>query len=241
MTRFLAVLGCVVLVGTFGLADFRYAFYYDLTEERDLVVNVMNTLPLDNMVTITVYTAFGEILWNSTSTLGGYVSTYVPLSRFIPTGQDHWGLVTIDATSPVLIALEYIANDALVSVNIISHPLPSFLEQASYWLGVYYNQVGRRTTRIVLMNPWAENTSCSLAIYRQDGNTIQEFSLTVLPYGSAYIDLGKILGQGGYLWGLVDIEMTERPLGVAVEYAGEGVEIVNLSEPYFFQPWIQPR
>ena len=53
------------------------------------------------------------------------------------------------------------------------------------------------------------------------------------PHESEFIDLETVVGSGGLIWGLVDIQMMDLPVVLALEYYGEVLDVKNITEYYF--------
>lgn len=233
MMRFFGGVVLALIVGTLGMAQYFYAFYYDRSGGQDLVISVLNTMPDSNAVSISVYDAYGKSLWTISDTLAALTSRYLRLGQFVPEGQFHWGLVSLESTEPVVIGLEYLKDEKLISVDHVSQPVPELAEGEPYWLGAYYNQVGEDSAGIIVMNPWNEETGYVITIYRQDGAVLYKEEGLLDPHEADYYNLDKLLGHGSYLWGLVDVRMQGKAVVIAAEYYGLGLEVDNVTEFYY--------
>lgn len=227
----LAVL--LALASTLAWGQYLYAFYYDRSGGQDLEINLLNTMPDPAEVAITVYDAYGKLLWSRTDTLNGYAGAFVQLGRYVPAGKAHWGVVTVESEERLVIGLEYLVDGDLASVDHISQMVPELGPDESYWLGAYWTQVGDASTGVIVMNPWDEVVACSISVYRQDGEILYADELLLNPREATFLDLEDELGHGPFLWGLVDVEMAGKAVVVAIEYYGRGLKVDNIIQYYF--------
>lgn len=233
----IAIVGAIVLsVGLAAVGQYHYAFYYDLSGGQDLEVNVMNTMPWSNDITIEVHDAYGGLVWDSYGTIDGYATVYVRLGDSIPAESVNWGVVTVDSTDRVIIGLEYFFDGLLVSVDTVYDEIPSIDPTEPYWLGTYYTQVGDAETAYIVMNPWATTARCAVTGYDADGAVAHYAEFVLGPYESEYVRLTTEIGSGGLLYGFLDVQMEGQVVVLALEYTGRGcssLEIDNVTEYYF--------
>lgn len=234
MKRLLVVVGlALALVGVLGAAQHFYAFYYDLSDGQDLTVNLINTMGSDSDYALRVYDAWGSLLWEKPGDLASYEADFYTLSDYVPSGDWSWGVVTVESDELLVIGLEYMADGAVVSVDTIAQEVPTLEEGTPYWLGAYYTQAGGLSTGVIVMNPWDQPVSVSVTLYNPKGEELYSQDIELAPHESEYLDLDKAVGQGGLIWGLVDVQMLGKAVIVALEYYGEGLEIDNITEYYF--------
>ena len=231
------VAGVIVLMaGLAAFGQFHYGFYYDLSEGRDLEINLMNTMPWENEVWIEVHDAFGNLIWESYGPIPSLSTVYVRLGDDIPAGATHWGVVTIDSTDRVVIGLEYFADGDLISVDTIYNEIPIVDPDVSYWIGSYYSQVIGSETAFVVMNPWPSNSLCMVTAYNASGVPVYQREFWLAPYESEFVALGQEIGSGSLLYGLLDVRLDGQLVVLAIEYHGRGcsgLEIDNVTEFYF--------
>lgn len=227
------LLAALVLASAVALAEEPYAFYYDRTPGRDVIVNVLNPAIQDVDYQITVYGAQGELLWSGSGVLEGLSGRYFSLGQLVPAGEGHWGLMIVECATPLIIGLEYIWEESLVSVDHITQRVPKLEQGVPYWLGAYHAQPEGRSTGLIVLNPWPDMASCTVSVYRQDGIVLYETTLSLAPHSSSFVNLSTVIGQGPFMWGLVDVEMADRAVVMALEYYGESVEVDNVSQPYY--------
>ncbi len=236
MKRILACVAIVLMAGVAVFGQFHYGFYYDLSGGRDLEINLMNTMPWENGVTIEVHDAFGNLIWESYGPIPGHSTVYVRLGNDIPAGATHWGVVTVDSTDRVVIGLEYFADEALVSVDTIYNEIPIVEAGESYWIGSYYSQVVDVDTAFVVMNPWPSDSLCTVSAYNANGVPVYTRDFWLAPYESEFVALGQEIGSGSLLYGLLDVRLEGQLVVLAIEYHGRGcsgLEIDNITEFYF--------
>jgi len=236
MRKAIAVGVIILSVGLAVAAQFHYAFYYDLSGGQDLEINIMNTMPWTNDTTVQVHDAYGGLIWESAASINANATAYVRLGNSISAEGTHWGVVTVDSESQVIIGLEYYKDDLLVSVDTVYSSVPTINPDELYWLGTYYTQVGDASTAFVVMNPWETTGSCTVAVYDGNGGTIYSQEFILGPYESEYVQLGNEVASAGLSYGLLDVQMEGQVVVLALEYTGRGcseLEIDNVSEFYF--------
>ena len=236
MKTLAAISAIVLAVGLVAAGQFHYAFYYDLSGGQDLEINIMNTMPWSNNVTIDVHDAYGGLIWDSYATLDGYSTVYVRLGDEIPSGGTNWGVVTVDSEDRVIVGLEYYMDDLLVSMDTVYDEIPQISADEPYWLGTYYTQVGDAETAYVVMNPWPTTARCAVTAYDANGSAVHFLEFVLGPYESEYVLLSGEIGSGGLMYGLLDVQMEGQVVVLALEYTGRGcsgLEIDNVTEYYF--------
>jgi hypothetical protein len=233
----IATVGAIILaVGLGAVAQFHYAFYYDLSGGQDLEINLMNTMPWPNEIVIEVHDAYGGLIWDSSGTMDGYATAYVRLGENISSSDYTWGVVTVGSTDRVIVGLEYFKDALLVSMDTVYDELPTIDASEPYWLGTYYTQVGDANTSFIVMNPWETTARCAVTAYDADGASVYSQEFVLGPYESEYVSLGGEIGTGGLLYGLLDMRMEGQLVVLALEYTGRGrsgLEIDNVTEYYF--------
>ena len=236
MRKLAAIAAIVLSVGLVAAGQFHYAFYYDLSGGQDLEINIMNTMPLANDITIDVHDAYGGVIWNSSASLDSNSSVYVRLGDEISSGSTNWGVVTVDSEERVILGLEYYMNDLLVSMDTVYDEIPPIEAGVPYWLGTYYTQVGDAETAYIVMNPRATTARCSVTAYNADGFEVHTRDFVLGPYEAEYVLLSQAIGSGGLLYGLLDVQIENQVVVLALEYTGRGcseLEIDNVTEYYF--------
>lgn len=236
MRKLIAIGAMVLLTGFVAAGQFHYAFYYDLSGGQDLEINLLNTMPWVNDVTIEVHDAYGGLIWDSSGTVDANASVYVELGENVPVADTHWGVVVVDSTDRLIVGLEYYKNGALVSMGTIYAEVPEIDPSEPFWLGAYYTQVGDAETAYIVMNPWPTTARCEVTVYDADGGEVHTQEFVLGPYESEYVQLTPIIGSGGLLYGLVDVMMEGQVVVLALEHTGRGcgdLEIVNVTEYYY--------
>jgi len=223
----------LVGLGAAGVAQHQYAFYYDLSGGQDLTLNLMNTIEESSVYLIEVYDAWGNLLWQKAGELAAYEAEFYQLGDFVAAGDTNWGVATVVSEQQLVIGLEYLVGDELVSIDNVSQEVPELEEGVPYWLGAYYTQAEGLSTGIIIMNPHDEATSVNVSLRNPNGMLLYSQDIDLAPYESEYLDLDKAVGQGGLVWGLVDVQMLENAVVVAVEYYGVQLKIDNITEYYF--------
>jgi hypothetical protein len=235
--RKLAVLFAVVaLCGVAVAAQYHYAFYYDATGGHDLEINLINPLDVSNQFVMTVHDAYGGELWSVSDELTAEQAGYVRIGESIPASNYPWGVVTVDSQYQLLIGLEYMLYDELVSIDTNYSEVPVLDPTEPFWLGAYYNQVGDAATGFIVMNPWSATANCSVAAYNSNGVQMYSRDFVLGPYEAEYVQLKTAIGTGNLLWGLLDVQMRDRSVILALEYSGRGcsgLEIDNVTEFYY--------
>ena len=232
--RYAALVVCIVIgIGAAGVAQHQYAFYYDLSGGQDLMINMMNTMEESSAYLIEVYDAWGNLLWQKTGELAAYEAEFYKLGEFVAAGDTNWGVTTVASEEQLVIGLEYLAGGELVSIDNVSQEVPELEGGVPYWLGAYYTQAEGLSTGVIVMNPHDEAASVSVSLRNPNGELLYSQDIDLAPYESEYLDLDKVVGQGGLIWGLVDVQMQENAVVVAVEYYGERLEVDNITEYYF--------
>ncbi|HAF71522.1 MAG: hypothetical protein XD60_0351 [Acetothermia bacterium 64_32] len=232
--RYAALVVCILIgIGAAGVAQHQYAFYYDLSGGQDLVINMMNTMEESSAYLIEVYDAWGNLLWQKTGELGAYEAEFYRLGEFVAAEEMNWGVVTLASEQELVFGLEYLAGGELASIDNISREVPEVESGVPYWLGAYYTQAEGLSTGVIIMNPHAEATSVNVSLRNPNGALLYSQDIDLGPHESEYLDLDKLVGQGGLIWGLVDVQMQEKAVVVAVEYYGERLEVDNITEYYF--------
>jgi hypothetical protein len=228
------ILACMLFgLGLTGLGQHFYAFYYDLSGGQDLSVNLVNVMESPTQYQLKVYDVAGRLLWSFADHLEAYEASYYLLSDYVSAGTNSWGVVTVESGERLVIGLEYLANGTVVSVDTVYREVPVLEAGVPYWLGAYYTQAAGLTCGAVVMNPWAAPTSVTVSIYNAEGAQLYQQEVYLNPHESTYLDLETLVGVGGLIWGLVDVEMAGRAVVVALEYYGEVLDIKNVTEYYF--------
>ncbi|MBC7097668.1 hypothetical protein H5T52_00855 [Candidatus Bipolaricaulota bacterium] len=227
------VVSVLIGIGAAGAAQHQYAFYYDLSGGQDLVINMMNTMEESSAYLIEVYNAWGDLLWRKIGELAPYEAVFYRLGEFVAAEEMNWGVVTLASEQELVIGLEYLAGGELVSIDNISQEVPELEGGVPYWLGAYYTQAEGLSTGVVIMNPHDETTSVNVSLRNPNGELLYSQDIDLAPYESEFLDLEKLVGQGGLIWGLVDVQMEEKAVVVALEYYGERLEVDNITEYYF--------
>jgi hypothetical protein len=236
MKRFLMLVGFLLFLAVPAVAQYHYAFYYDITGGQDVEINVLNPMFTTTNFAITVHDAFGEEIWATADSLASAQSGYLRLGDEVPYSDLAWGIVTVDSSDRLIIGIEYLLDYEVVSIDTVVTEVPALNPSETYWLGTYYSQVGDSETAFIVMNPWPEETTCTVTAYNSDAVTVYERTFTLAAHESEYVDLTSALGSGGLLWGLLDVTMQDRAVIVALEYYGRGcsgLEIDNVTEFYF--------
>jgi hypothetical protein len=226
----------VLLVGLAVMGQYHYAFYYDLSGGQDVEVNLINTMPWEADVEMAVHDAYGGEIWVSEVTLAGYEAAFVQFGGEIPIDPYHWGVVTVDSDTRLIIGLEYYADGLLISVDTVYSEVPVLDPEEPFWLGTYYTQAGDAETAYIVMNPWPVTARCSVSAYDANGEWLDTWDYVLGPYESEYVYLGDSIGYGGTIWGFLDVSMEDVSVIVALEYSGRGcsgLEIDNVTEYYF--------
>jgi hypothetical protein len=227
----------VVLLCTVGaVAQFHYAFYYDLTGRQDLEINLSNPMFSSTQFVMTVHDAYGAEIWTLEGVLESAESGYVRLGERVPDVDYPWGVVTVDSTERLIVGLEYSKDGQLVSVDTVHTEAPLLDSTSPFWLGTYYSLAGGSETTFIVMNPWPMTTECVVTAYDRNAVTVYERTFVLGPYESEAVSLGAVLGYGTNLWGLLDVRMQERAVVLALEYSGRGcsgLEIDNVTDFYY--------
>jgi len=236
MRKALAIVAIVLSVGLAAAGQFHYAFYYDLSGGQDLEVNLINTMPWETDVVMTVHDAYGGEIWSTSAVLGGYEPGFVRLGENIASDTVHWGVVTVESSDRLIIGLEYFADGLLISVDTVYTEIPVLDADEAFWLGTYYTQAGDARTAYVVMNPWSQTARCSVDVYDANGDWLSARDFVLGPYESEYVALEDEVGSGSLVWGFLDVSMENVSVIVALEYTGRGcsgLEIDNVTEFYF--------
>jgi hypothetical protein len=236
MKTSLALAGFLVLVGFCAVAQYHYAFYYDITGGQDVEVNLINPMFTPTDFIMTVHDAYGTEIWATADSLTSAESGYVRLGDNVPYGDLAWGVVTVESNDRLIIGIEYLYDDEVISIDTVVTRVPDLGSFETYWLGTYYSQVGDSETAFIVMTPWPVTTVCTVAAYNSESVKVYERDFTLGAYESEYVDLTSVLGSSGLLWGLLDVEMQGQAVVIALEYYGRGcsgLEIDNVTEFYF--------
>lgn len=236
MRKFIAIGVILLLTGLVAVGQSYYAFYYDLSGGQDLEINLVNTMPWANEVSVVVHDAYGGEIWSMTAELSEYEPGFVRLGDYIESDSLHWGVVTVDSTDRLIIGLEYFRDDELVSVDTVYSEIPVLNPDEPFWLGTYYTQAGDAETAYVVMNPWSSTARCSVTVYDANGEWLYTQDFVLGPYESEYVYLRDEIGSGSLIWGFLDVSMEDVSVILALEYTGRGcsgLEIDNVTEFYF--------
>lgn len=236
MRKLTVFLALMVLAGVTAGAQYHYAFYYDATGGQDVEVNVLNTMPTNNSIALSVHDAYGAEIWSFTGELDGNGAGFISIGDYVSGADYAWGVVTVDSVERVVIGVEYFLDGEIVSIDTIDAEVPVLDPSEPFWLGTYYNQVGDASTAFIVMNPWASTASCTITAYNSNGGTVYDRDFVLGPYESEYVPLGDSIGSGTLLWGLLDVQMEGRAVILGLEYSGRGaggLEIDNITEYYF--------
>jgi len=236
MKKAIAIGAIVLSIGLAVMGQFHYAFYYDLSGGQDLEVNLINTMPWENEVSMVVHDAFGGEVWSTAAELDGNEPGYVRLSENIATDVSHWGVVTVESSDRLIIGLEYFDEGLLISVDTVYSEIPELNPDEQFWLGTYYTQVGDAQTAYIVMNPWSSTARCTVTVYDANGDWLYSQDYILGPYEAEYVYLEDVVGSGGLVWGFLDVSMEDVSVILALEYTGRGcsgLEIDNVTEFYF--------
>ena len=236
MRKLIAISVMVLLTGLVAVGQFHYAFYYDLSGGQDLEINLINTMPWTNELSVVVHDAYGGEIWSTMAELSGYEPGFVRLGDSIASDSLHWGVVTVDSTDRLIIGLEYFRDGLLISVDTVYSEIPVLNPDEPFWLGTYYTQAGDAETAYIVMNPWPSTARCSVDVYDANGEWLYAQDFVLSPYESEYVYLGDEIGSGGLMWGFLDVSMEDVSVILALEYTGRGcsgLEIDNVTEFYF--------
>ena len=231
----LALLVCA-LVGVAGAAQYRYAFYHDNTPGQDVEINLLNTMDWTADVSIDVYDAYGDLVWSDYGSIPAVSGGYWSLSDSVPSYSTNYGVVIVESSERLVIGLEYYSGGQLVSVDTVYEEVPVLSSGELYWLGAYYTQVQPSSTGMILMNPWSFPTACTVTVYDTVGTEVYSQDFVLSGYETVYHDLTDFLGHGAYMWGLLDVQMQDRAVILAMEYYNRGcaqLEIDNVTDYYF--------
>ena len=236
MKTVLALASLVVLVGFCAVSQYHYAFYYDITGGQDVEVNVLNPMFTPTNFVMTVHDAFGAEIWATAGSLASAQSGFVRLGGNVPYDDDAWGVVNVESDDRLIIGIEYLYDDEIISIDSIVTEVPALNSFETYWLGTHYSQVGESETAFIVMNPWPVTTACTVTAYNSESVRIYERDFSLGAYESEYVALTSVLGSSGLLWGLLDVKMQGQAVVIAVEYYGRGcsgLEIDNVTEFYY--------
>ena len=231
----LALFVCIAL-GLTGAAQYRYAFYHDNTPGRDVEVNLLNTMDWAADITIEVYDAYGDLVWSDYGTIPAYSGGYWALSDYLPSYNTNYGVVTVESTEQLVIGLEYYSGAQLVSVDTVYTELPVLSSNELFWLGTYYTQVQPSSTGMILMNPWNFPAACTVTAYDTMGSVVFTQDIVLSAHEAVFHDLTEFLGHGAYMWGLLDVQMQDRAVILAMEYYNRGcaqLEVDNVTDYYY--------
>lgn len=87
----IAIITALVLTIEIGVAaQHHYAFYYYLSNEQDLEINLLNTMIWTTDIVLTVHDAFGGEIWTAADEIGGNEAGFVRLSESIDANDYSW-------------------------------------------------------------------------------------------------------------------------------------------------------
>ncbi len=234
MKNLVAVAIILSLWGLAGIGSELYGFYYDRSAGQDLSVNLLNPTTDPTYYLVTAYDAYGNALWQTDGTLNPYEGVFYTLSDYIAAATNNWGLVTVESGAELVIGLEYLLNGELISLDVITRPVPQVMPGLPYWLGAYYSQAAAVTTGLVVINPWNTPTSVMVEIYGPDSELLYTATANLAPHAAEFLDLEEAIGKGGRIWGLVDVTMGGQSVILALEYYYRGkLEVENVLTSYF--------
>lgn len=234
--RIAIITALALTIGIGVAAQHHYAFYYYLSNEQDLEINLLNTMIWPTDVVLTVHDAFGGEIWTVVDEIGGNEASFVRLSESIDANDYSWGVVTVDSVERLVIGLEYFRSGQLVSVDTVYSPVPELESGEPFWLGTYHSQVGDASTAFIVMNPGPYTATCTVSAYDYQGNTLYSGDFVLGPFEAEGVDLEREVGSSSSNWGFLDVAMEDHPVILALEYTGRdcsGLEIDNVTEFYF--------
>ena len=236
MKKLVAIIVILMSAGLVAAGQFHYAFYYDLSGGQDLEVNLLNTMPWDAVLEMSVHDAYGGEIWSTMAELSAYEPWFIRLGEYVSSDVYHWGVVTVDSDTRLILGLEYFRDGLLISVDTVYNELLPLDPDEPFWLGTYYTQAGDADTAYIVMNPWSETARCTVDVYDANGDWLSTRDFVLGPYESEYVSLGDDVGWGGLIWGFLDVSMEDVSVILALEYTGRGcsgLEIDNVTEYYF--------
>jgi len=230
------LIAMTIVIGVGASAQYYYAFYYATVGDQDLEINIINTMPRENVFILTAHDAYGGEVWSTQGSLSANQAAVIRLGDYVSPSDIAWGVVTVEGAEQLVVGIEYFLNEKLISVDTIYNEAPVLNSSEEFWLGAYYNQVGAAGTSLIIMNPWTTTGGCTVIVHSSDGKTVYQHDFVLGPHESDYISLTDELGHGNLLWGFVDIGMTGQSVILALEYYGRGcagLEIDNVTEYYY--------
>jgi hypothetical protein len=239
--RKLAVIGVALVLAAGALASGKtYVCYYDQSGGQDTEVTITNLGGSRASFTLRVFDHTGKLLYTDSDSLDPREAECYRMEEAIGHDDYRWGIIKLETGDDNFFALgvEYFSDGKLVSIDNIVEPLEEDRQDVQYWYSIYYVNVNRSSTGLILANPWWHESEVEVYIARQSGETLYRRHLTLKPASAYFLDLEEVVGQGGYQWGAVDI-LASSPILAACEYydrRGSELEIDNVSQSYAIQP-----
>jgi len=231
MRRAAVLLLGLVVIGALASAQELYAFYYSRSPGRDMELNLMNTTSSQVQYEIRAYDAWGNQVWETTGDLAPKDAAFYLLSEQIPEDASHWGVLTVVATERLVIAPEYYVNGQPMAFDLVISSVSPVQEGSAYQLTLYHSEVTESGTGLVILNPWDQEVSGRLGIYRSDGSILGTTSFTLKPHESTFLNLVLLVGQGTRNWGLVEVATNDRSIVAAIiRVVGGAMQVKNVTQ-----------
>ena len=224
-------LALVALLGGLANAQSLYAFFYSRAAGQDLEINLLNPAATQTNYLINAYDAWGNAVWEETGTLAAKDASFYTISDAIPEADSNWGVIVVASQERLMIGLEYSLKGRLHSVDMIGHALLVPEAGTSYQIGAYHTEVSDAVTSLVVMNPWAVETTGQLVVYGNDGAAIYQAELTLSPYESNAYNLAELAGQSSKTWGVAEVTINQASVVLACKYFKDGLlQVENFAE-----------
>ena len=148
------------------------------------------------------------------------------------------------STERLVIALDYYVNGEPAAFDLITRAVPDSQTGSTYQLVLYHTEVTELGTALILTNPWDQEVSGQLVIYKSDGSRLGVTDLTFSPYEAKFVNLGQLVGQGSRNWGVLEVVTQDRSIVAAcVRVMGGAMQVENVAEAWTVeaaQPVVTP-
>jgi len=210
-----------------------YAFYYSRSPGRDVEINLLNTTSEPTQYQVHAYDVWGNQIWEATGDLAAKDATFYLLSEQIAEDAANWGVLTVTSAERLVIAPEYFVNGQAVAFDIINRAVSGTTAGSAYQLVLYHTEVAESNVGLIVMNPWDQEVSGRLVIYRSDGSPLGQAELKLTAYEAKFFNIAQLVGQGSRNWGVVEVVVNQRPVVAAsTRLMGGGIQIKNVTEAW---------
>jgi len=210
-------------------AQHFYACFYSRSAGQDLELNLLNVSTAPSEYQVRVYDAWGDLLWEVQGQLNPFDAAFYRLGKAVEEGDTNWGVVSVVSQERLVLGLEYSIRGQVHSIDIVDQEVAGIQTGSSYLTAAYHTNITDALTSVVVMNPWDQEITGHLVVYKSDGSSLYDADLSLSAHESTSLNLAQLVGHGSRHWGLVEVITQNGGVVLACKYLkGHVLQVENV-------------